>query len=234
MKNFVLARVSTTSQAESGAGLAAQIDSCKRYAKKNGLEISRIFIEEGFSGSLSVEKRPVLADLLSKLDRGDTVLIHRRDRLSRDFLTLAMLEKSFEKLNVRVVSVSNDAVNGLDAGGVLMKRVVDAFSEYEHSLIKARITAALQAKKARGEVVGHVPFGYRRIEGTKFLEEDAAEQNTISYINSLIIRRFSVRELAKKLNKENILNRGKFWTKTAMHTLMKKVSMRENKNLKTA
>ena len=46
-----------------------------------------------------------------------------------------------------------------------MRRIVDAFGEYERLLIKARTRAALRAKKARGERIGQIPYG-RRLTGS--------------------------------------------------------------------
>ncbi len=40
-----------------------------------------------------------------------------------------------------------------------MRRIVDAFAEYERLVIKARTKAALSAKRRRGERSGQVPFG---------------------------------------------------------------------------
>ena len=40
-------------------------------------------------------------------------------------------------------------------------RIVDGFAAYERALIRARTKAALAVKKARGERVGGVPYGYR-------------------------------------------------------------------------
>jgi hypothetical protein len=42
-----------------------------------------------------------------------------------------------------------------------MRRLIDSFAEYERLIIGARTKSAPAAKRARGERVGALPFGYR-------------------------------------------------------------------------
>jgi DNA invertase Pin-like site-specific DNA recombinase len=66
-----------------------------------------------------------------------------------------------KKRGGRVMSVAGEGTDNDDATSVLLRRIVDAFSEHERLVIAARTRAALQAKRRRGERVGRVPFGYQ-------------------------------------------------------------------------
>lgn len=42
-----------------------------------------------------------------------------------------------------------------------MRRIVDAFVEYERLVIRARTRAALTVKRSRGERIGGIPYGHQ-------------------------------------------------------------------------
>lgn len=56
-------RVSTDEQKESGLGLEAQKISILDYAKRLGLQVIKIFQDDGLSGSLPMHKRNLRASL---------------------------------------------------------------------------------------------------------------------------------------------------------------------------
>ena len=77
-----------------------------------------------------------------------------------------------------------------------MRNIVNAFAEYERALIRARTRAALAVKRAKGERVGDVPFGYQLAADRVHLEPLAAEQNIIAAIRRLRGDGLSIREIA--------------------------------------
>ena len=50
MATIIYTRVSTQEQADSGAGLNAQLDACRLFAKQQGWEVSGEYQDEGVSG----------------------------------------------------------------------------------------------------------------------------------------------------------------------------------------
>ena len=62
MATIAYLRVSTASQAESGAGLDAQHDSCLRVAGS----LAGIYRDEGVSGKTGLDKRPALLDAIAE------------------------------------------------------------------------------------------------------------------------------------------------------------------------
>lgn len=59
--------------------------------------MSRTFVDAGTSGSLAIEDRPVLLDAVTALKRGDVLLVAKRDRLGRDVIAVAMIERLIAK-----------------------------------------------------------------------------------------------------------------------------------------
>ena len=71
-----------------------------------------------------------------------------------------MIEAAVRRRGARIVSAAGEGTEGDGPTDVLMRRIVDAFAEYERLVIKARTKAALQVKKARGERrSGRLPYG---------------------------------------------------------------------------
>ena len=161
MQLIAYLRVSTREQAESGLGLEAQREACVRAAAAMGEELddAAIYVDAGVSGGEELDRCPALLAALDALEAGGVLMVAKRDRLGRDAYRLALIERLAARAGAQVVSADGTG-NGDDPAAMLMRRMVDAFAEYERQLISARTRAALRAKRARGECAGNAPFGY--------------------------------------------------------------------------
>jgi DNA invertase Pin-like site-specific DNA recombinase len=102
-------------------------------------------------------------------------------------------------------------VNGTGPEAALMRNIVAAYSAYERLVIKARAKAALAVKKARGERVGGMPYGWRDGDGN-LLVEDEAEQATVARAREIRAEGASLREVGRRLLEEGHGPRvGKGW-----------------------
>ena len=198
-------RVSTEGQEASGAGLAAQGESLAASASSMGLSLEEV-LTDVVSGSTGLEKRPGLLEAVSKLKKGDVLLVAKRDRLARDPIVSAMVERLVAKRGARIVSAAGEGTGDDDPTSILMRRIVDAFAEYERLLIGARTKAALQAKKAKGERVGMIPFGFRLGEDGR-LEEEPEEQATRAAVLNARGRGLSQRKIAAELKARGFTGR---------------------------
>src|SRR5262245_52281305 len=109
-----LVRVSTDRQADSGLGLDAQRQSVTACAARLGLPLARIIEEPGVSGTLALADRPLLMDAISSLKRGSVLVVAKRDRLSRDVVEAAMIERLIAKRGARVVSAAGEGTDSDD------------------------------------------------------------------------------------------------------------------------
>lgn len=164
MKAIGYLRVSTDEQAESGAGLAAQRDALERHCEGQGWQLLEVHEDDGVSGKAKLHKRLGLMDAINAVGKGDVLLIAKRDRLARDMMSSILLEQMVAKKGGRIVSVAGEGTDDDDPTSILMRRMVDAFAEYERLVIAARTRAALQAKKRRGLRTGRVPYGKVLVE----------------------------------------------------------------------
>ena len=207
MSHHAYLRVSTQDQAESGAGLAAQLDACRRFAKSQDAELAAVFEDKGVSGAKGLEARPGLLDAIAALKKGDVLVVAKRDRLGRDPIKVAMIESAVARKGARIVSTAGEGTDGDDPASVLMRRMIDAFAEYERLLIGARTKAALGAKKARGERTGSVPYGYTLAADGVHLEAVPEEQEVIAVARRLHGAGQSLRAIARELERRGFVSR---------------------------
>jgi DNA invertase Pin-like site-specific DNA recombinase len=78
------------------------------------LEPSRTLVDAGTSGSLAIEDRPVLVDAVAVLRRGDVLLVAKRDRLRRDVIAVAMIERLIATRGARIVSAAGEGTESDD------------------------------------------------------------------------------------------------------------------------
>lgn len=207
-------RVSTEQQAESGLGLEAQRASVLAAADRLGLPVRHVFADAAMSGSLAIEDRPVLFDAVEALQRGAVLLVAKRDRLGRDAFEVAMIERLILKRGARVVSAAGEgSENPTDPSNVLMRRMIDAFAEYERLIIIARTKAGLNAKRARGERVGTLPFGFALAAGSRDkLAPAPVEQRILARMQDLKAAGYTARQIAADLNAHGwTTRRGTAW-----------------------
>jgi len=178
----------------------AQRDAILDWAERHQVEVVAWFEDLGISGGTEIEKRPGLLEATEALrTKGvELLVVAKRDRLARDVLTAALVERLCERHGARIASADGTG-NGNSPEEKLLRTMVDAFAAYERALIRARTRAALAAKKARGERVGGIPYGYRLGKDRVRLEEDPEEQTTVGRARELRARGLSLRAIGRAL-----------------------------------
>lgn len=204
-------RVSTDQQADLGVSLDAQSAKVRAMAVVQGAELLDVIVDAGESAkSLS---RPGMKRLMQLVDAHgvDTVIIAKLDRLTRSVSDLAELLKRFEKRGVSLVSVA-DSLDTRSAAGRLVINIMVSVSQWEREAIGERTKDAMRHKKARGERVGTIPFGYQLASDGVRLELNPPEQTTLIRMNALRARKLTLREIAAQLNKDGRrTRRGTAW-----------------------
>ena len=209
---FGYLRVSTDQQADSGLGLEAQREAVVKTAERLGLPLAAVFTDAGLSGALDMESRPNLFAAVQDLKRGDVLIVAKRDRLGRDLIGVAMIERSVMRKGARILSAAGEGTEGTDAGALMQRQILDVFAEYERRLIGQRTKAALRAKRERGERAGNLPFGYSLNTDGRTLDRNEAEQTVLSVLGELRRAGYSQRAIAAELNRQGFTTRrGTAW-----------------------
>ncbi len=211
-------RVSTEDQSLSPSAQRAALE---RFAAASGVELLAVFEDLGFSGADRLEDRPGLLAALDALaeEGAGALVVAKRDRLARDPLVAAMIEASAARAGAVVLSAAGEG-NGEDPTAVLMRRIVDAFAEYERLLIRSRTRAALAVKRSRGELTGTPPLGTTVAEDGIHLAPALEEAAAVARVHALRAEGLSVRGIAERLDAEGAARRGKRWHPTTVARLL--------------
>jgi DNA invertase Pin-like site-specific DNA recombinase len=112
----------------------------------------RIYTDLGVSGSLA--SRPELDKALDRLERGDTFVVWKLDRLGRN--TKNVLDVIEQLIDRGVTFKSLTEQIDLSAGpmGKAMLTILAAFAELERATMIERTRAGLDAAKAKGRIGG--------------------------------------------------------------------------------
>ena len=135
------ARVSSIGQAKDGNSLE---DQCKALRERGCIEI----YSEAYTGTTT--DRPEFTKLLSKLEKGDTLMVTKLDRFSRSASEGAALVKELQKKGV-VVDILNMGRADDSSMGKLMVTILLAFAEFEHDQILERLAAGKAVAKSHGK-----------------------------------------------------------------------------------
>lgn len=187
----------------------AQRAAIEAWAAREGVKVASWHVDQGVCSVDAIDERPALLGAMAALreHKADLLVVAKRDRLSRDVVLTAMIERDVTKLGARVVSAAGEG-NGSTPADQFMRTVIDGAAQYERALIRARTKAALAAKKAKGEKTGgDSPYGHRLAADGVHLEQDEAEQVIIARALALSASGATIRGIADALNAEGHLNR---------------------------
>jgi len=203
-------RVSTDKQRDLGVSLEAQSEKVRAMAVVQGAELTEVIIDAESAKSLN---RPGMERLLALVDSKavDVVIIAKLDRLTRSVKDLAELLERFTRRGVSLVSVAESLDTGTAAGRLVLN-IMTAVSQWEREAIGERTRDAMDHKRANGERVGTIRFGYRMAEDGLHLETDPAEQDILGRMKALKATGHTTRQIAAELNRQGFTTRrGTAW-----------------------
>lgn len=215
-------RVSTDEQQ---LGPEAQRRALETWCAAHGAELVAVCQDHGVSGGAELVRRPGLLAALDALGAhgAGVLLVAKRDRLARDVMVAAMVERLAERSGARVLSADGIGAEQTPEG-MLLRGLVDLFAQYERALIRSRTKAALAVKRARGERVGEIPYGYSIAADGRRLAENPAEQRVLALIRELRAAGLSLRAVTERLNETVAPLRGARWHLRTVHRLAQRAA----------
>ena len=111
------------------------------------------------------------------------------------------------------------------AAGKMIFRLMAVLAEFERDLISERTTAALAHKRANGQRVGAVPYGFDLSADGVTLIESPAEQAVINDIKAMRSRGMKLQQIAAVLTERGVrtkTGRSSSWTHQAVSRILKR------------
>jgi site-specific DNA recombinase len=154
-------RVSSDEQAKRGFSIPDQKRELDLWAEAGGCQVVACEVDDGYESW--VLERPGLDRIRDLVEAGsiDTVVITRRDRLSREPAHLWVLEKEFRDNSVQLIALNVQADDTPE--GQLTTGVLDQLSKYERLVLKERTRRGTLQKVRSGKVIvgNRVNYGFK-------------------------------------------------------------------------
>jgi DNA invertase Pin-like site-specific DNA recombinase len=198
-------RVSTSAQE---LGPDAQRSQIEAWAAREGATVASWHVDAGVSGASAIDDRPGLLAALAALREhaAGSLCVAKRDRIARDVVVAATVERAVSAAGAQLISADGTG-NGSGPADAFMRTVIDGAAAYERGMIRARTKAALGVKRARGERVGTVPYGFRLAADGVRLEADDAEQGVMAVVRELREAGTSHRAIVSALAARGLVSR---------------------------
>lgn len=207
-------RVSTLSQSERGASLAAQSETIAAWAARLGLAVTATFEDVG-SGARS--DRPGLrAALALACKTGGIVATASLSRLARNAADLHQFARQLETCGAHLASAApaEAAIDTSTIAGRMTFAVLAALAEMERDFTRERTaTVAAHLRRQGRRISGRIPYGYTLAADGKQLTADQDEQAVIEEMRRLRTGGATYRAIVAELASRGILaKQGGAWS----------------------
>ena len=210
--------MNTLSQQPKNFSLEEQEGIIKDFAKENGWEVLSVYQEVTDYSSSS--NQPKLSEIISdSSSKGfDALVVPRLDRLTRNIRQLnTLISEVCMKNGVALISIDEGLDTRSECGGLALK-IIDIITKWDTKRISDRTREIIARKRAKGERVGHAPFGYT-YRNKKLVQVDA-ELKVVRQIRELRDKGNSYHKIAKFLNERKIPSkRGGIWYAETVKTV---------------
>lgn len=184
----------------------------EKYAKDNGFKNTRVFVDDGLSGTNFA--RPAFTEIMELANQGKigTLIVKDHSRLGRNRLIVGqLLEEGFDELGIRYIAIMDniDTANGLSD----LVPMQDLFNEWHAKNTSQKVRNVFKNKGMSGvPLTTNPPFGYEKNPNAKnewIIDEDAAK--TVKRIFDLCVKGYGPSQIAKKLKADKVLTPTECW-----------------------
>jgi len=210
----IYCRVSTEEQALMGHSIKAQQDKLTQYCQAMGLNIYKVYIDEGVSGGKPLHSRKAGKDLADDIKQNKITHIfsYSLSRLFRDLVDGLTNIRLWDKKGISLVllDVGGSLLDTSSAMGKMMLSVMLACNELEKNLVGERVSLVHQNKIANKKVWTRSVYGYNR-SGDDLIPNDY-ELGVVSKMKAWRSSGYSYQRIANILNRASVPTKeGKSW-----------------------
>ncbi len=143
--------------------LIKQKNAINKYAETLDVSVDGFIEVETYSKKMAHEKR--IDFLLSKVQKGDSLIVAELSRMGRNILEVLNLLEALKKAGVSILFAHQNEINMSEENPLLetIEKVFGYFAETERTFISVRTKQGLAAVKAKGIKLGR-PKGHKNKE----------------------------------------------------------------------
>ena len=185
----------------------------EKYAQENGFRNTRVFIDDGWSGTNFA--RPAFTEIMELAEKGliGTLIVKDHSRLGRNRLIVGqLLEEGFDSLGVRYIAIMDniDTAKGISD----LVPMQDLFNEWHAKNTSQKVRNVFRSKGMSGApLTTNPPFGYLKDPESKngwLIDEDAAK--TVRQIFTWCVDGLGPTQIAKRLKATKVLTPTEHWS----------------------
>lgn len=184
----------------------------EKYAQENGFQNTRVFIDDGWSGTNFA--RPAFTEIMELAEKGliGTLIVKDHSRLGRNRLIVGqLLEEGFDNLGVRYIAIMDniDTAKGISQ----IVPMQDLFNEWHAQNTSQKVRNVFKSKGMSGApLTTKPPFGYLKAPEDKnrwIVDEDAAK--IVRQIFAWCVDGLGPTQIAKRLKAAKVLTPTEHW-----------------------
>lgn len=185
----------------------------EKYAQENGFRNTRVFIDDGWSGTNFA--RPAFTEIMELAEKGliGTLVVKDHSRLGRNRLIVGqLLEEGFDSLGVRYIAIMDniDTAKGISD----LVPMQDLFNEWHAKNTSQKVRNVFKSKGMSGApLTTNPPFGYLKDPESKngwIIDEAAAK--TVRQIFAWCVDGLGPTQIAKRLKTAKVPTPTEHWS----------------------
>lgn len=184
----------------------------EKYAQENGFKNTRVFIDDGWSGTNFA--RPAFTEIMELAEKRliETLIVKDHSRLGRNRLIVGqLLEEGFDNLGVRYIAIMDniDTAKGISQ----IVPMQDLFNEWHAQNTSQKVRNVFKSKGMSGApLTTNPPFGYLKDPEDKnswIVDEDAAK--IVRQIFAWCVDGLGPTQIAKRLKAAKVSTPTEHW-----------------------
>lgn len=188
----------------------------EKYAKDNGFKNTRVFIDDGWSGTTFA--RPAFTEIMELGEQGmiGTLIVKDHSRLGRNRLIVGQLmEEEFDRMGIRYIAIMDniDTANGISD----LVPMQDLFNEWHAKNTSQKVRNVFRNKGMSGKpLTTNPPYGYMKDLESKEIRWiiDETPAAIVQKIYGMCIAGLGPTQIAKKLKAECVPTPTEYWSST--------------------
>lgn len=180
------------------------------WAAETRAVVTSWHVDVGVHGATPIAERPGLLAALRALrvEGAGALVAANATTFGHEELVTWLIERAALVEGAQLCTADGSQTRTPEPAEVAYSRgAVEIARAYRRVTVGARVRAVLAAKKARGERIGNLPYGYRLAEDGVHTEPDEREQAVIATVRHLSSEGLSQRAIVLRLEASQVVGR---------------------------